>query len=670
VISDSDIAAKVTGSVDVLSTETSPANLTVLPKYPKFSDWNSYVLGGNIDVACTGLEGGFYETCVHGGEARVVDVPGESDCSNLTMTDNLDAFDWKCTVETAGIRFSAKELKEFRGLRDLIGSQGWRNNKVVLKKSGVAIAESRSTVWWNNPVEILPDNATTGPISLDDVDDDGPGPDRVFVPGTILVSPSNRVSGGYSLNLNSMGFVTAGDSSITYSGRTTPPCGEGGETHVPGGSRASFIVCAGTQKFLWVEARLHSAPYSSRAGQVGGFLGTYILQSRIYRSQYVGDRVLSTQQGFSCHLCRNNYYSQIRSDSSGGDALVLTDSERNRFVDLKLANSRTGLNVRDDSEFNVFRRVTVASNVVGINLESARDNILTEILDASSETPIRLINGSVRNTISHISVGGAGQVSIRSGSNELTLSQFLGAPGISMSIENSANVKLAQLAFGSTALTVTNLTGLALTGNWIYGSGLVCTLDGNSVPCAQIAPAANRVVSGVSALTFVGALNFDDLLNTSDTSGVALYNDIVDWIRFFAPWRAWGKNGGQERCTFGQTCRIYDWRISASDTIVKNRSENGSSPNAPFIDGAACPPAVGGSVAISDRQIVRHTYLLNAVEIDHDQIGNDNGLCESMESCVYSPNFGSYLGEVDPFTRSCVFQDGLVSGVSMYAYPN
>ncbi|RME90249.1 MAG: hypothetical protein D6767_07155 [Candidatus Hydrogenedentota bacterium] len=38
------------------------------------------------------------------------------------------------------------------------------------------------------------------------------------------------------------------------------------------------------------------------------------------------------------------------------------------------------------------------------------------------------------------------------------------------------------------------------------------------------------------------------------------------------------------------------------------------------------------------------TYLYPAIEILDDNIGNDNGLCESNETCLHNPNIGAYAG--------------------------
>ena len=66
-----------------------------------------------------------------------------------------------------------------------------------------------------------------------------------------------------------------------------------------------------------------------------------------------------------------------------------------------------------------------------------------------------------------------------------------------------------------------------------------------------------------------------------------------------------------------------------------------------------------------------HTYLLNAIELVLDPVrnpnGNNNGLCETGEGCLYMPNFGAYQGE-GSLVGPCTFQNGLVHGVSLYGY--
>ena len=59
----------------------------------------------------------------------------------------------------------------------------------------------------------------------------------------------------------------------------------------------------------------------------------------------------------------------------------------------------------------------------------------------------------------------------------------------------------------------------------------------------------------------------------------------------------------------------------------------------------------------------------DAEELLHDDVGDDDTLCESNERCVVAPNFGAYQGTGDLEGRTCTFQGGVVTGVTMYGYP-
>lgn len=60
------------------------------------------------------------------------------------------------------------------------------------------------------------------------------------------------------------------------------------------------------------------------------------------------------------------------------------------------------------------------------------------------------------------------------------------------------------------------------------------------------------------------------------------------------------------------------------------------------------------------------TYLYPAVEILDDSIGNDNGLCESGETCLENPNMGSYAGH-GSLTTGCDVSS-VISGITMMKY--
>jgi len=65
----------------------------------------------------------------------------------------------------------------------------------------------------------------------------------------------------------------------------------------------------------------------------------------------------------------------------------------------------------------------------------------------------------------------------------------------------------------------------------------------------------------------------------------------------------------------------------------------------PPADQAACSSSYPGSEYTGSTTTgCQSIFLRNAVEIIGDKFGNENGLCESNETCLYTPNIGSYQG--------------------------
>ncbi|MDT8447815.1 MAG: Ig-like domain-containing protein [bacterium] len=61
------------------------------------------------------------------------------------------------------------------------------------------------------------------------------------------------------------------------------------------------------------------------------------------------------------------------------------------------------------------------------------------------------------------------------------------------------------------------------------------------------------------------------------------------------------------------------------------------------------------------------TFLNHAVEILDDSIGNENGLCESNEACLLTPNIGAYQGH-GALVSAGTFTNGTLTGISLYRY--
>lgn len=131
-----------------------------------------------------------------------------------------------------------------------------------------------------------------------------------------------------------------------------------------------------------------------------------------------------------------------------------------------------------------------------------------------------------------------------------------------------------------------------------------------------------------------------------------------------------GDSGFTSACALGGASNAV--KVNGVDSSqLNNKTGDGIFANEPFVPGAACPSAVHGNKVATNRETTAVTYLVNAYEILDDEIGNDDGLCESSEDCIYTPNFGAYQGTGDYYSNGvCTFTNGTVTNVRMYAYPN
>ena len=61
---------------------------------------------------------------------------------------------------------------------------------------------------------------------------------------------------------------------------------------------------------------------------------------------------------------------------------------------------------------------------------------------------------------------------------------------------------------------------------------------------------------------------------------------------------------------------------------------------------------------------------MNAIEIMNDGTGNENGLCESQEACLYTPNLGAYQGHGNlvELTGSAIGAGATMKSITLYKY--
>jgi hypothetical protein len=185
--------------------------------------------------------------------------------------------------------------------------------------------------------------------------------------------------------------------------------------------------------------------------------------------------------------------------------------------------------------------------------------------------------------------------------------------------------------------------------------------------------------------SFIGKVSSDEKNNDNLAYSGNSYlgeSSIQDFINFSNPFRYWGNNNSASpydsplmppnaSLCDGGDCAIWDWRLIAdSNNPIWKKTGNGQASNSTF--SGSCINELKGHQKISDDRVPTNTFLFRAFEIAFDGIGDDDGLCESNDECIYSPHFGAYQGEGNPMTTSCTPSSGNpndLTGYKIYAYP-
>jgi hypothetical protein len=409
---------------------------------------------------------------------------------------------------------------------------------------------------------------------------------------------------------------------------------------------------------------------------------------------------------------RGNIFTGL-SATNGGTAgfTIWGDVDFNVFNDVLTSNNiGAGIVIRGDSfsgadstmSMNVFTRVSSVNNRVrGVYQWSDND-------------------GPISDTIWHNAlIAGNGD---SAGSNEGYAFDFVTA-GAGHTV-GSSRTTIGQTAIAgniapSGGLGMSYTTNSKITGNFFIGgntntqcyeaNGTNPAIDGT---CAKLnASDFNLVTSGVAAGTgsFPATVTSDSTNTAENASGQSTVSNInttpSNWFSFdyaYSFWGAqpsgglWPSNSFNGNCSLSGTCQIYNFMLKATDTIFRNTTGTAGSTiadNGTITNGGACPAFLDGDHYLSSQTYTYNAsyfsglngvrtsngatcasgntdcvqrYLASATEIVGDDIGDEDGLCESGEACLYTPNFGAYQGH--GALQSCVFTDGAVTGVKMYYY--
>ena len=163
---DDDTFCTFNSTTGAINENNAPAQLNcsnVVPYIASAPNWNTYSAQTDINGDPLPLL-----PLVHRGEQRKFTMSNLSNCDDLTIVDDLNAFDWSCEVDLSGtpkaVIFSTK-LKDGAYLSDLLNfsrtTPKWKSNSVSVKQGNSAELNQNkiAAIWWHNPISV-PSNST------------------------------------------------------------------------------------------------------------------------------------------------------------------------------------------------------------------------------------------------------------------------------------------------------------------------------------------------------------------------------------------------------------------------------------------------------------------------------------------------------------------------------
>lgn len=617
-----------------LLAQVPPSVGPVTSLYSGAPNWNDYISrDGATPFSASGaacaIVGDGYGTCLHAGVMKTALLTGATSCNDFTLSDNLNALQWFCDTSSGSMRAVSTGLRPGVPLSTLIDfdTGAFRPLQIIATSVGpVPLSVGGATaVLWNNPVVI---------------DNDGLGPGSATAGTVYLVTQNSNAL--YTLDAPNIALVMR--PGLTMAGTAA--------------AAETIIIIAGANH-VWLEASV----------------------------LLTGDNVALRMNGTAFSVARNF---RVQTCTTVGSMIAITGNSRSNYLsDLRLsdAGNCVGLQIETNSVFNTYERVTIAgsaSNQIRLQAGSTRNTFLdltaftagannigniivsdTAVLNATlAASGSRGITGTgasdrmlLHNVASMTHVFSGFDVQTPNDNTFVNLAASHNAQN-GVIIQGNNNQFRGLLKLGNNAVRDCNVPGGVNPGL----IDVTCTdsgLDGSSTYTGQNSSAAlTRNVSLGPA--FVGPVVFDDVSNPSDSAGSRIFSSITDFLNFDNRYRGWSidavsvtNSGLQTACSGASTCRIWDWSLSSSDTILREV-------NPILTSGATATHMFAGPVTV--------TFLTFAVEILDDGFGDEDGFCESSERCLYSPNVGAYQGHGDPVLVGTISVD-VVTNVTLYRYP-
>lgn len=642
------------GSSGSATSDNSPTIGSPAASYSGHENWNDYIENDGTTrfnatgTTCAGTATGGHSHCIHAGIMKTVTIANRTSCTGLSGSDSESALIWYCDDTSGTVKLTSTGFIPGGGLYQLIDfSTGtWKSlSLTVTDDAGSATTDLGQL--WTNPIQL---NLGGGTINAN-------------MAGNIYAfsaSPGQQV-------------VIGADRVAVVSNQTFRWLATGGGVD---------MITATSFKYLWIEPGwMDGATVDNRGINLNSVTYSVIQLARIQRT---------TLEGVYLQTCSNNLlnYVSVANNSGGNAALYMHTATYNTLGHIRTSNSASaGLYIRESHNNTIFNSISTNNQDRNLYLYESRNNAVVNFTSTNSaNTGMTFSSNGHNNSVYGLALANQPTGLTTGSSSRRNTIVNIAATNTTTGL----NISSTNNFFFDSVHVGANTTSCAGGG----GTGIdgACNPEGTA--------SSFTLYTGIDLSTsFPARINAADGINQFDSSGSASASAIFDWLHFDNLYRLWGIQGGtfadpaqRGRCT-GTTCHIFDWRLNSGDSQIRNvRSQPtgndalphlwnvGNQTECETIDRATWAASsvcsfpgyfnsgdcIGGGGDWSTSKCYS-VFLRNAHELLGDGLGNENGVCESYELCLYSPNIGAYQGE-GSLTAIGAITNGTVQGVYLLQY--
>ncbi|MEW5850111.1 MAG: NosD domain-containing protein [Myxococcota bacterium] len=656
----------------VSSSSSSGGAPTVEPYYAAAPDWGDWIVRDapdDLTAGGTACAPGAYD-CFHAGAMRAVPITGN--CTGITAHDDLDALAWTC-VDGVPARVVSTGLQRGRRLADLLDTDApaWRTNRVHVERNGSPVFSTDAATWWFTPVQ-----TTTG--------------GSITEAGVWIYEEGAPVA------------VTIETTHVSLVLPTTPTPQAGAFPAIQ-----SAPESLEPSEFLWLEGALSGEAVSPPGAEEAlvrlsngfGVLRLLEVSNSVRACVHVRDRNGYVLEDVVAHECEDgiwlHYTDRPRCTRCTAyncvTGVAISGVNDGTFIDTLVANNAgtggagVGLTLVNESRRNVIIGTRAFNNATGVHLVGSHDNVLVETFSTnngaeSSGAGLFLSAYSTGNVLLASTLANG----IYYGLDVYTSSRTTISSVLAHNHDGSSVMVHGEAVQPTSETTVADVATESVTLSFAHDGHFTGVL---ARPASGICQVADSVRPGLlpdcSAETNVSDSQVRTLSSGLGTSVVGPQTPTQRNYGSDVPWtapvdeRAWGLAGAagsaqaQGRWSTGAGLQ-WDWSLRSTDSQVRNAlppedsvlvhrwsAEDepacGLIPGAQWTSRCPVPPYPATDCPVPDAGMVLGCFSEHhrrALELVDDNVGNNNGLCESDERCVRITNFGAYQGHGVPVPSS------------------